>query len=129
MVVCAGWNAEANKITSMKESFCAKQLSLCETTLDLIRWAKMNSGCHFPYDMSLSSVPKVLYQTNKHNHEKLQRLNLAALPRNFKRQFYDDAMCEDYILGKLGPRALEHYRTLVLAAHRADFCSICAVIF
>ena len=40
VVVCAGWNAEANEITSMKESFCAKQLSLCETTLDLIRWRR-----------------------------------------------------------------------------------------
>ena len=95
--------------------------SLCETTLDLIRWAKMNSGCHFPYDTSLSSVPKVLYQTNKNDHEKLQRLNLAALPEDFKRRFYDDAMCEDYIFGKLGPRALEHYRLLVMPAHRADF--------
>ena len=121
MVVCAGWNAEANVITSMKESFCAKQLSLCETTLDLIRWAKMNSGGQFQYDIALSSVPKVLYQTNKHDHEKLQRLNLAALPVHFKRQFYDDAMCEAYILGKLGPRALEHYRSLVLAPHRAEF--------
>ncbi len=43
VVVCAGWNAEANKITSMKESFCAKQLSLCETTLEFIRWAKSAS--------------------------------------------------------------------------------------
>ena len=121
VVVCAGWNAEANQIASMKDPFCAKQLSLCKTTLDLIRWAKMNSGCHFQYDIALSSVPKVLYQTNKHDHEKLQRLNLAALSQLFQRRFYDDGMCEDYILGKLGPRALEHYRLLVLPAHRADF--------
>ena len=120
MVVCAGWNAEAHAITSMKESFCAKQLSLCKTTLDLIRWAKMNSGCHFQYDIALSSVPKVLYQTNKHDNEKLQRLHLAELPRDFKRQFYDDKMCEDYILGMLGHRALDHCRLLVLGAHHAD---------
>ena len=121
MVVCAGWNAEANATTSMKESFCAKQLALCKTTIDLIRWAKMNSGCQFQYDIALSSVPKVLYQTNKQDHEKLQHLNCAALPRDFERKFYDDRMCEEYILGKLGPRGLQHYRALVLAPHRADF--------
>ena len=129
VVVCAGWNAEANAITSMKESFCAKQLALCKTTIDLIRWAKMNSGCQFQYDIALSSVPKVLYQTNKQDHEKLQHLNCAALPRDFERKFYDDRMCEEYILGKLGPRGLQHYRALVLAPHRADLFLICAVIF
>ena len=29
VVVCAGWNAEGSQITSMKEAFCAKQLSFC----------------------------------------------------------------------------------------------------
>ena len=43
VVVCAGWNAEANDIASMKEPFCAKQLSLCETTREFIRWANSAS--------------------------------------------------------------------------------------
>ncbi len=86
----------------------------------------MNSGCHFQYDITLSSVPKVLYQTNKQDREKLQRLNCAALPGDFERRFYDDRMCEEYIFGKLGPRALEHYRLLALPPHRADFFGMCS---
>ena len=121
VVVCAGWNAEGSQITSMKEAFCAKQLSLCRTTIDLIRWAKMNSGCCWKYEYDLVSVPKVLYQTNRRDHEKLQRLNVAALCQLDQRTFYDDEMCETYILRMLGPRALTHYKLLRMAAHRADF--------
>ena len=121
VVVVAGWNAETNEIASMKESFCAKQLSLCDTTLALIKWAELNSGLPCQYDTRLLSVPKLLHQTNRTDHEKLQSVNNAALPVDFQRTFYDDVMCEKYILGKLGPRALVHYKCLVIPAHRADF--------
>ena len=128
VVVCAGWNAEPHATTSMKESFCAKQLALCKTTIDLMRWAKMNSGCQLQFDIALSSVPKVLYQTNKEDHEKLQQLNRAALPSDFERKFYNDLMCEEYMKEKLGPRGLEHYKALAMGAHRAYIFPICAVI-
>ena len=87
LIVCAGWNAEGNQITSMKEAFCAKQLSLCRTTIGLIRWAKMNSGCCWKYEYGLVSMPKVLYQTNRRDHEKLQRLSVAALCQSDQRRF------------------------------------------
>ena len=81
----------------------------------------MTLGCPFQCDTSLSFVPKVLYQTNRRDHEKLQRLNVAALCQLDQRTFYDDEMCETYILRMLGPRALTHYELLRMAAHRADF--------
>ena len=39
VVVCAGWHSEVGAITFMKEAFCAKQLDMCRTTMDLMRWA------------------------------------------------------------------------------------------
>ena len=121
LIVCAGWNAEGNQITSMKEAFCAKQLSLCCNTEDLVNWAHMNSRRCGSYKYNLESMPKVLYQTNRHDHEKLQRLNVAALGGSLERRFYDDDSCERYILQNLGPGALAHYKLFMIAAHRADF--------
>ena len=121
LIVCAGWNAEGDQIASMKEAFCAKQLSLCCNTDDLVNWAHMNSRRCGSYKYNLESMPKVLYQTNRHDHEKLQRLNVAALGGSLERQFYDDDSCERYILQNLGPGALAHYKLFMIAAHRADF--------
>ena len=121
LIVCAGWNAEGDQIASMKEAFCAKQLSLCCNTEDLVNWAHMNSRRCGSYKYNLESMPKVLHQTNRHDHEKLQRLNVAALGGSLERQFYDDDSCERYILQNLGPGALAHYKLFMIAAHRADF--------
>ena len=88
LIVCAGWNAEGNQTTSMKEAFCAKQLSLCDDTRDLINWAHVNSRCCGRYEYNLVSMPKVLYQTNRHDHEKLQRLNVAAWGQSHQHMFY-----------------------------------------
>ena len=57
VVVCAGWHAEVDAMTSMKEAFCAKQLAMCRTTMDLMRWAKLNSDVPMHFDISLSSAP------------------------------------------------------------------------
>ena len=43
VVVCAGWHAEVDAITSMKEAFCAKQWAMYRTTFSLMRWARGNS--------------------------------------------------------------------------------------
>ena len=81
----------------------------------------MNSGCRWKYEYVLTSEPNVLYQTNERDHEKLQRIKVATLCQSAPRTFYDDAMCETYILRMLAPRALTQYRLSVMAAHRADF--------
>ena len=126
LIVCAGWNAEGSQITSMKEAFCAKQLSLCGTTRDLINWANMNSGCCWRYEYNLVSMPRVLYQTNRHDHEKLQRSNVAALCQSDQRRFYDDETCEMYILRMLGPQALAHSQVFMIATHRAVLFGMCS---
>ncbi len=113
----------------MKESFCAKQLSLCATTLALIKWAELNSGLPCQYDTRLLSVPKVLHQTNRTDHEKLQSVNNAACLVDFQRMFYDDVMCEKYISGRLGPRALVHYKCLVIPAHSDVFFRYVLLLF
>ena len=84
----------------------------------------MNSGCRWKYEYVLTSEPNVLYQTNERDHEKLQRIKVATLCQSAPRTFYDDAMCETYILRMLAPRALTPYRLSVMAAHRADFFDI-----
>ena len=58
----------------------------------------MNSECCWRYEYNLVCMPKVLYQTNRHIHEKLQRLEVAALGQSDQRRFYDDETCEKYIL-------------------------------
>ena len=83
----------------------------------------MNSKCQLQFDIALSSVPKVLYQTNTEDHEKLQQLIRAALPSDFERKFYNDQMCEEYIKEKLGPRGMEHYKELAMGSHRAHLFS------
>ena len=60
LIVCAGWNAAKNQTTSIKEAFCAKQLSLCDDTRELINWAHVNSRCCGRYEYNLVSMPKVL---------------------------------------------------------------------
>ena len=35
LIVCAGWNAEGNQTTSMKEAFCASSC-LCATTQEIL---------------------------------------------------------------------------------------------
>ena len=125
VVVCAGWNAELDATTSMKESFCAKQLAMCRTTIDLMRWARMNSGGLMQFDIVLSSAPKVLYHTNAEYQEELQQLNCAAFPSDFERKYYNDQVCQDYLKDKLGQRGLEHYKALVIGAHRAFFSHMC----
>ena len=62
LIVCAGWNAERNQTTSIKEAFCAKQLSLCDDTRKLINWAHVNSRCCGRYKNNFISMPKVFKQ-------------------------------------------------------------------
>ena len=50
LIVCAGWNAEGNQTTSMKEAFCEKQLSLCDDTRYPMNWAQVNSRCCGRYE-------------------------------------------------------------------------------
>ena len=40
LIISAGRKAAGNQSTSMTEAFCAKQLSLCRNTRDLINWQK-----------------------------------------------------------------------------------------
>ena len=54
LIVCAGWNAEGNQITSMKEAFCAKQLSLCRTTIDLPRIPKQCRSILMPKRLNIT---------------------------------------------------------------------------
>ena len=110
----------------MKDTFCAKQFSLCRITTDLIRWANMNSGCCWRYKYILVSMPRVLYQTNRHDHEKLQRSNVAALCQSDQRRFYDDETCEMYILRMLGPQELAHSQVFMIATHLAVLFGMCS---
>ena len=60
LIVCARWNAEKSQTTSIKEAFCAKQLSLSDNTRENINWAHVNSRCCERYEYNLVSMPKVL---------------------------------------------------------------------
>ena len=79
------------------------------------------------FDIVLSSAPKVLYHSNTEYEQEQQLLTCGAFPSEFERKYYNDQMCQDYLKDKLGQRGLEHYKALVIGAHRAFFC-MCAVI-
>ena len=125
VVVCAGWHAEVDAMTSMKEAFCAKQLAMCRTTMDLMRWAKLNSDVPMHFDISLSSAPKVLYHSNAQYALKRHWQMSGVFSNNFKCEHYTDYMCQEYLKDSLGHRGLEFYRALVIAEHRAFFLHVC----
>ena len=125
VVVCAGWIAELDATTSMKESFCAKQLAMCRTTIDLMRWARVNSGVPMHFDIALSSAPKVLYHSNAQYEQKQQWQVCGGFPSDFDCKYYNDQMCQDYLKDKLGQRGLERYKALLIAEHRACFLHVC----
>ena len=93
VVVCAGWSAELDATTSMKESFCAKQLAMCRTTIDLMRWARVNSGVLMHFDIALSFAPKVLYHSNAQYEQEQQLQVCGAFPSDFECMYYNDQMC------------------------------------
>jgi hypothetical protein len=125
LVVCAGWNAEPNKKSSMFEALCAKHLSQCKTTDDLLNWALLNAGKGSATNLSesgnVTGLSKTLYQTYRQDDTKIADINTRALPKEFTRKFLDDDDCEEYIRKMLGKVALDHYKSLELGAHRADF--------
>ncbi len=125
VVVCAGCHAEVDAMTSMKEAFCAKQLAMCRTTVDLERWAKLNADVPMHFDICLSSAPKVLYHTNAQYALKRHWQMSGVFSNNFKCEHYTDYMCQEYLKDSLGHRGLEFYRALVIAEHRAYFLHVC----
>ena len=128
VVVCAGWHAEVDAMTSMKEAFCAKQLAMCRTTVDLERWAKLNSDVPMHFDICLSSAPKVLYHSNAQYALKQQWQVSGEFSSDFECEYYTDHMCQSYLKDSLGHRGLELYRALVIAEHRAYFFA-CVLLF
>ena len=128
VVVCAGCHAEVDAMTSMKEAFCAKQLAMCRTTVDLERWAKLNADVPMHFDICLSSAPKVLYHSNAQYALKRHWQMSGEFSNNFECEYYTDHMCQDYLKDSLGHRGLELYRALVIAEHRAYFFA-CVLLF
>ena len=128
VVVCAGWHAEVDAMTSMKEAFCAKQLAMCRTTVDLERWAKLNADVPMHFDICLSSAPKVLYHSNAQYALKRHWQMSGVFSNNFKCEYYTDHMCQEYLKDSLGHRGLEFYRALVIGEHRAFFFA-CVLLF
>ncbi len=128
VVVCAGWHAEVDAKTSMKEAFCAKQLAMCRTTIDLMRWAKVNSDVPMHFNISLSFAPKVLYHSDARYALKQHWQVCGGFSSGFECKYYNDQMCQEYLKDKLGHRGLEHYRALVIAEHRAYFFA-CVLLF
>ena len=70
VLICAGWNAEGRQITSMKEIWCAKHISLCRVTPQILsdrrRWIldvvgnmnmfwRLNQTC---YTKQMSAITK-----------------------------------------------------------------------
>ena len=66
VVVCAGWNAEPNSTSSMREAFVLRQLLQCKSPQDVLAWAKLNAGishaCSHGHQ-GLSLLPPMVYQT------------------------------------------------------------------
>jgi len=43
VLVCAGWNAEPNKVSSMCEAFCLRHLLECKGVGDIVHWSMLHS--------------------------------------------------------------------------------------
>ena len=89
VVVCAGWNAEPNKLRSIKEALCAKHLSFCKDTIDLQNWAYLHADEGKTGNIG-DSLPKNLCQTNIEDDVQIRRINNQSLPRGYARYFYND---------------------------------------
>ena len=100
VVVCAGWNAEANQIVSMRSLFAR---SVCFSPRLL--WLSSDGptqieDCEVSMTRCCCLCQKCCIRQINSDHQKLQSVNRAALPIQFQRWFYDDAICEKYILGR-----------------------------
>ena len=80
VVVCAGWNVEPDKVSSMKEALCAKHLSKCVDTIDFVNWAQLHAGMGKTCTLG-TDLPKKMFQTYKEDHPLAREVNTKALPR------------------------------------------------
>ena len=64
-------------------------------------------------------LPAKLFQTNITDHEE-SKLNMARYASQFKRYFYDDQACRDYLKDTFGPDVVSHISSYKKGAHRAD---------
>ena len=64
-------------------------------------------------------LPAKLFQTNISDHDE-SKLNMARYASQFKRYFYDDQACGDYLKDTFGPDVVNHISSYKKGAHRAD---------
>lgn len=64
-------------------------------------------------------LPAKLFQTNISDHDESE-LNMARYAKQFKRYFYDDQACGDYLKDTFGPDVVNHISSYKKGAHRAD---------
>ena len=122
VVVCCGWNC--NKDQGRAEAFVTAELTRCATWGDFVSVASGHAGKqHLKFEWladRLGAATNHLWQTNKEDHEQAKK-NKETLAQTFARSIVLDLECEEEVAALGGGVALQHYRSLNKASHRADF--------
>lgn len=105
---------------SMREAFFLRQLFTCQSPQDVLAWAQLNESNSHPWTHG-DPVPSIVYQTYMKEHAEAKFNMESMMPPHFARKLFVDADCESFIKHLLGSVVLDHYRSMSIPAHKADF--------